>query len=51
MIDRVPGLGAAAAYAKQAIRGKLIEHERYIRAHGTDMPDVRDWRWPHAMVP
>ncbi len=30
VIDRVPSLGAAAAYAKQAIRDKLIEHERYI---------------------
>ncbi len=46
VIDRVPGLGAAAAYAKQAIRDKLIEHTQYIEAHGTDMPEVRDWRWP-----
>jgi xylulose-5-phosphate/fructose-6-phosphate phosphoketolase len=48
VVDRVPGLGAAAAYAKQAIRDKLVEHERYIAAHGTDMPEVRDWRWPDA---
>jgi xylulose-5-phosphate/fructose-6-phosphate phosphoketolase len=26
VIDRVPKLGARAAYAKQAIRDKLIEH-------------------------
>jgi phosphoketolase len=26
VIDRVPGLGARTAYAKQAIRDKLIEH-------------------------
>ena len=32
MIDRLPKLGYLAAYAKQAIRDKLIEHKAYIRA-------------------
>jgi xylulose-5-phosphate/fructose-6-phosphate phosphoketolase len=45
VIDRVPRLGAAAVYAKQAMRDRLVEHERFIRQHGTDMPEVRDWRW------
>src|SRR6185437_4788340 len=34
VIDRVPKLGSAAVYAKQAMRDKLVEHRRYIRAHG-----------------
>jgi len=46
VIDRLPQLGAAAAYAKQAIRDKLIEHRTYIAAHGRDLPEVADWRWP-----
>ena len=45
VIDRVPKLGYLAAYAKQAIRDKLIEHQQYIAEHGDDMPEVRDWKW------
>jgi xylulose-5-phosphate/fructose-6-phosphate phosphoketolase len=45
VLDRVPSLKARAAYGKQAIRDKLIEHEQYIHAHGEDMPEVREWRW------
>ncbi len=45
VIDRVPGLGATAAYAKQTIRDKLIEHRQYIERYGEDMPDVREWTW------
>ena len=46
VLDRVPKLGSVAAYAKQAIRDKLIEHEQYIHEHGEDLPEVRNWRWP-----
>jgi xylulose-5-phosphate/fructose-6-phosphate phosphoketolase len=44
VIERV-GLGSAAAYAKQAIRDKRIEHKEYIRKYGEDMPEIRDWKW------
>jgi xylulose-5-phosphate/fructose-6-phosphate phosphoketolase len=47
VIDRVPQLGSVAAYAKQAIRDKRIEHKEYIAKHGDDMPEVRDWKWRH----
>jgi len=45
VIDRLPQLGYLAAYAKQALRDKLIEHKAYIRQRGEDMPEVREWRW------
>jgi len=48
VIDRVPGLGATAAYAKQAIRDKLIEHRQYIERYGEDMREVREWTWSGA---
>jgi xylulose-5-phosphate/fructose-6-phosphate phosphoketolase len=44
VIERV-GLGSTAAYAKQAIRDKRLEHKEYIRRYGDDMPEIRDWKW------
>ncbi|MEG4235238.1 phosphoketolase family protein [Microcoleus sp. Pol11C3] len=48
VLDRVPKLSSVAAYGKQAIRDKLIEHRQYITKYGDDMPEIRDWKWPHA---
>ncbi len=45
VIDRVPSLGSRAAYAKQYIRDKLIDHKEYICKHGEDMPEIRNWKW------
>jgi xylulose-5-phosphate/fructose-6-phosphate phosphoketolase len=45
VIDRVPKLAVRAAYVKQAIRDKLIEHRTYIRKYGDDMPEITGWIW------
>ena len=45
VVDRVPQLGARAAYAKQAIRDKLVEHKQYIAKYGEDLPEIRNWKW------
>jgi xylulose-5-phosphate/fructose-6-phosphate phosphoketolase len=47
VIDRVPRLQRVGAHFKQLLRNKLIEHRQYICEHGDDMPEIRDWKWPH----
>ena len=45
VIDRLPQLGAKAAYFKQAIHNKLIDHKQYIAKHGDDLPEITGWHW------
>ena len=45
VIDRVPSLGSRAAYAKQFLRDRLLDHKKYIYQHGEDLPEIRNWKW------
>ncbi len=47
VVERVPRLRQRAAYVKQYVRDKLIDHRQYIQQYGEDMPEVRDWQWPY----
>ncbi|HZC81648.1 MAG TPA: phosphoketolase family protein, partial [Nitrospiraceae bacterium] len=47
VVDRVPRLQRIGAHFKQFLRNKLVEHRNYIREHGDDLPEIRDWKWPH----
>jgi xylulose-5-phosphate/fructose-6-phosphate phosphoketolase len=47
VVDRVPELGYRAAYIKQFVRDRLIEHRQYIRRYGEDQPEVREWQWSY----
>ncbi|MEO6061150.1 MAG: phosphoketolase family protein [Thermoflexales bacterium] len=47
VIDRVPKLKRIGAHVKQLMRDKRLEHTQYIRKHGDDMPEIRDWKWPY----
>ncbi|MFO7305841.1 MAG: phosphoketolase family protein [Gammaproteobacteria bacterium] len=45
VIDFVPGLSERVAHLRQRLRDKLVEHHEYIRKHGDDLPEIREWRW------
>jgi xylulose-5-phosphate/fructose-6-phosphate phosphoketolase len=47
VVDRVPRLQRVGAHFKQLLRDRIVEHKRYIRHHGDDMPEIRDWKWPY----
>ncbi|KAL7575328.1 hypothetical protein ACA910_001846 [Epithemia clementina (nom. ined.)] len=34
-----------AAYVRQDMTDKLVEHKRFINEYGVDMPEVQNWRW------
>ena len=46
-VDRVPKLQRIGGHFKQYLRNKLVEHKEYIRIHGEDLPEIRDWKWEH----
>ncbi|MCX5043161.1 phosphoketolase family protein [Aldersonia sp. NBC_00410] len=48
VIDRVPFLQSKAATLRQQMVDKRLAAREYTRAHGDDLPEVRDWVWPAA---
>ncbi|MFH8565556.1 phosphoketolase [Streptomyces sp. NPDC017988] len=48
VIDRVPGLAVRATAVRQAMADARTRHHAWIREHGTDLPEVAEWTWPHA---
>ena len=45
VIDRVPNLASRAGHVRERMVAKRLEHRAYIREHGEDLPEVRNWRW------
>ena len=45
VLERVPGLLDRTGELHEWLRGKLVEHSLYIREHGEDLPEVREWTW------
>ena len=45
VVDRVACLSSTGVYPKQEFTEKLIQHRQYLREHGEDMPEIRDWKW------
>ena len=48
VIDRVPGLAARAASARQVMVDARNEAKQWTRVHGDDHPEVAQWVWPHG---
>ncbi|MEZ0340905.1 phosphoketolase [Mycobacterium sp. pV006] len=48
VIDRVPSLGSTCATLRQQMGDKRLAARDYTRAHGEDIPEVKDWVWPAA---
>ncbi|MCR6690722.1 phosphoketolase family protein [Cellulomonas sp.] len=48
VIDRVPSLGTRRAGLRQKMVDARLAARQYTRAHGDDLPEVRDWVWPDA---
>jgi xylulose-5-phosphate/fructose-6-phosphate phosphoketolase len=49
VIDRVPGLGTAAAGLRQEMVDERLRHRAFTRATGDDPPAIRDWVWPTGL--
>ncbi len=46
VIDRVPGLQAVGAHAKEALRDLQIDCRNHAHQYGVDPADQADWTWP-----
>ncbi len=42
----LPDAGAAEAALTAKMEQSLAAHAVYVRAHGEDLPEIRDWIWP-----
>lgn len=51
VIDRVPRLQAASGTVRERLKNKLIEHRRYVRTEGEDLPEIREWQWGSGTGP
>lgn len=49
VLNYVPSLQATGAHTRQWLRDKLIEHRQYIRKHGDDLPEIKEWTWSGAI--
>lgn len=44
-IDRVPRLKNVSARARETFQQALVNHHHYIRTHGDDLPEIKNWQW------
>jgi xylulose-5-phosphate/fructose-6-phosphate phosphoketolase len=44
VVRREPSMRSRGDLEEYAM-GRLAEHDRYVREHGDDMPEIAEWRW------
>ncbi len=44
-VKRLPVSDDVAAPLIARLEEKLVLHKRYVREHGEDMPEIRNWKW------
>lgn len=47
-IQRLLALAERKPDLVAGLKAKLDAHHAYVREHGEDMPEIRDWKWPYA---
>ncbi len=46
-IERLPIAQSEAEPIVAEAKEKLVLYRAYVREHGEDMPEIRDWKWPY----
>ncbi|AWN73122.1 TPA: phosphoketolase family protein [Legionella anisa] len=45
VLNYLPNAGLKEQKLIERIKMKLLEHQCYIRQHGQDLPEIRNWKW------
>jgi xylulose-5-phosphate/fructose-6-phosphate phosphoketolase len=51
VLDRVPRLQPRTSGLREELKDQLIRHRHYVRSHGEDLPEVREWQWEAGAGP
>ena len=49
VLNSLPKKGADETHLLELMEKKLAEHREHVILHGTDMPEVQNWKWPHTL--
>lgn len=47
-LRRLPRLAERSAQFAATLERRLEEHKAFVREHGEDMPEIRNWSWPYG---